>query len=49
MLRLAVLPAFIAIGIWHKEKETRKEAWFVFGLLSAFEVVMLYAKAWGYI
>lgn len=49
MLRLAVLPALAAIGVLHREQETRKEAWVIFGLISAFEMAMLYAKAWGYI
>lgn len=48
MLRLAVLPVLAGIGLLHPKNETRKEAWLALGLISAFEVAMLYAKAWGY-
>jgi len=49
MLRLAVFPALAAVGVLHGDEQARKEAWVVLGLISFFEVVTLYAKAWGYL
>ena len=49
MLRLAVFPALAAVGVLHGDAQTRKEAWIIGGLIGAFEIVTLYAKAWGYL